>query len=67
MAIQNSALVLLLLLSVASMVDAGPAAYIACLTACTAGCSTGTALIGTPICLTACQAMCAPLLVAPTL
>ncbi len=66
MVIQNSALVLLLLLSVASMVDAGPAAYIACVTACSAGCSAGTALTGTPLCLAACQAMCAPLLAAPS-
>jgi hypothetical protein len=66
MAIQNSALVLLLLLSIASMINAGPAAYVACVTICSAGCSVGTILIGTPLCLAACQALCAPTLVAPT-
>jgi len=47
-------------------VDGGPAAYIACVTACAAGCSAGTALTGTPLCLAACEMMCAPLLAAPT-
>ncbi len=48
------------------MINAGPAAYVACVTICSAGCSVGTILIGTPLCLAACQALCAPTLVAPT-
>jgi hypothetical protein len=58
--------IILLLLFMFTTVDGGPAAYIACVTACAAGCSAGTALTGTPLWLAACEMMCAPLLAAPT-
>ncbi len=62
MSMHQLPIVLLLLFFMFSTRSGGPIAYAACVTACAAGCSAGTAMTGTPLSLAACQTMCAPLL-----
>ncbi|CAF4341742.1 unnamed protein product, partial [Rotaria magnacalcarata] len=65
--ISNCTVVVLLLLLLCSNVNGGPLAYIAFVTACSAGCPTGTALTDILLCLAACQAICPPLMAASSL
>ncbi|CAF4534717.1 unnamed protein product [Rotaria magnacalcarata] len=65
--ISNCTVVVLLLLLLCSNVNGGHLAYIAFVTACSAGCPTGTALTDILLCLAACQAICPPLMAASSL